>query len=116
MVEIKSLNTDKYYYINAYIDGIRVGKLGIEYCGSKKIHINYVITSESHTGKGIATMLLNKAIETFKTYEISLTVVPMPRKGENLKYRTIKGLTEFYGKFGFKRTDDPCFVKMILNN
>lgn len=116
MVEIKTLSTKKYYYVNAYIMGVRVGKLGIEYCGSNKIHINYIITSESYTGKGIATMLLNNIIEKFKGYEISLLVVPMPREAENIKYRTVKGLTEFYNKFGFKRTGDPCLVKMVLKN
>jgi predicted GNAT family acetyltransferase len=116
MVEIKIIGTGHYYYINAYINEERVGKLGMEYKGNNKIHINYVNTDIKHTDKGIATMMLNKAIETFKGYEISLLVKPMPRDGENIKYRTTKGLVEFYKKFGFERTEDPCLTTMILKN
>jgi ribosomal protein S18 acetylase RimI-like enzyme len=116
MVKIKIFSTDCYYYINAYINEDRVGKLGIEYKGDNKIHINYVNTDIKHTGEGIATMMLNKAIEIFKGYEISLLVKPMPRIGEKIKYTTTKGLIEFYKKFGFERTEDPCLVTMILKN
>ena len=73
-------------------------------------------TDIKHTGEGIATMMLNKAIEIFKGYEISLLVKPMPRIGEKIKYTTTKGLMEFYKKFGFERTDDPCLTTMILKN
>jgi len=114
MIKLEHFKKGNYYYINAYSGDTRVGKLGIEYRGSQNIHINYVITSVSYTGKGIATMMINKAIELFKGYDISLYVVPMPRSEEKIKYKTIKGLSEFYNKFGFVRTDDPCLVEMIL--
>jgi ribosomal protein S18 acetylase RimI-like enzyme len=115
-IRLETFSTSAYHYVNAYSDSVRVGKLGIEDKGNHKVHINYVSTDIKHTGKGIATMMLNKAIEMFKGYEISLMVKPMPRTGENIKYRTTKGLVEFYKKFGFVRTDDPCLVTMILKN
>ena len=116
-IRLETLKSGVYIYINAYDnDGVRVGKLGIEDKGNNKVHINYVVTNISCTGRGIATMLLNKVIEIFKGYEISLLVKPMPRDNENIKYKTVKGLREFYSKFGFVRTDDPCLVTMILKN
>lgn len=116
MIRLETLKSGVYNYINAYDDGVRVGKLGIEDKGNNKVHINYVVTNISCTGKGVATMLLNKAIEIFKGYEISLLVKPMPRDKENIKYKTVKGLREFYEKFGFVITNDPCLPTMILKN
>jgi GNAT superfamily N-acetyltransferase len=116
MIRLEIINTGVYHYINAYSGCDRVGKLGIEDKGNNKLHINYVNTNIKYTGKGIATMMLNKVIDTFKGYEISLLVKPMPRDGENIKYRTTKGLVEFYKKFGFERTDDPCLTTMVLKN
>lgn len=117
-IRIESSSSDKYFYLNAYLPNVesRVGKLGIEYKGDKSVKIIYVITDINHTGCGIATALLNRAIETFKGYEIKLNVVPMPRQGESLNHRTTTGLVNFYKKFGFERTDDPCFVEMIKKN
>ena len=115
-IRFETFSTGEYHYVNVYNDNVRVGKLGMEDKGNNKVHINYVSTDIKHTGKGIATMMLKKTIEMFKGYEISLLVKPMPREGENLKYRTTKGLIKFYKKFGFVRTDDPCLVTMILKN
>ena len=113
MIKIETNSTKCYYHVNAYNDCVRVGKLGVEYQGDKKAYITYVVTNVNYTGKGIATMMLNKAIEDFKGYELSLIVKPMPRDGEEIKYRTTKGLIEFYKKFGFERTSDPVVPKMI---
>ena len=117
-IRIESSSSDKYFYLNAYLPTVeeRVGKLGIEYKGDKSVKIIYVITDIHHTGCGIATALLNRAIEIFKGYEIKLNVVPMPREGESLNHRTTTGLVNFYKKFGFERTNDPCFVLMIKKN
>ena len=114
MLELKTLNTKKYFYINAYLSNVeeRVGKLAVEYKGNKSVKIIYVITDINYTGQGIATAMLNKAIELFKGYTIALNVVPMPREGESINHRTTTGLVNFYKKFGFVRTDDPCFVEM----
>ena len=116
MIKLDEFRVGKIYHINAYKDNEMVGKLGVEDKGNNKVYITYVKTDIKHTCKGIATMLLNRAIEVFKGYEITLLVMPMPRTGEKLEYRTTKGLIEFYKKFGFERTDDPCLPKMILKN
>ena len=83
MIKLEVVKTEKYCYINAYLDGEteRVGKLGVEYKGEKRAKIIYVITNIKHTGIGIATEMLNKAIELFKGYELKLNVVPMPLEG-----------------------------------
>ena len=116
MIKLEEFKVGDYYHINAYDDCVMVGKLGVEDKGNNKVYITYVSTNIEYTGKGIATMLLNRAIEVFKGCEIKLLVRPMPRTGENIKYRTTKGLIEFYKKFGFERTDDPCLSTMILKN
>ena len=118
--KISIRHTEKYCYIDAINqDGVRIGKLGIdkynvEYpryahlCnGNKLVKIVYVITDITHTGNGVATALLNAALEEFNGYNIYLNVVPMPRQGESIKHRFTKGLTEFYEKFGFVRCEEP---------
>lgn len=112
-MKIETFNHDKYHYINVYNGCDRIGKLGIEDRGDNKVHINYVVTNLKYTRKGVATLMINKAIEMFKEREISLTVKPMPRTGENEKYTTVRGLCEFYKKFGFEKTYDPCVPTMI---
>jgi len=112
-MKIETFSHDKYHYINIYNGCVRVGKLGIEDRGDNKVHINYVVTNLRYVGKGIATLMINKAIEMFKEREISLMVKPMPRSGENIKYATVKGLVSFYEKFGFKKTDDPILTIMV---
>ena len=112
---IEVIKTEKYCYFNAYLGSNqdRVGKLAIEYMGDKKGKIIYVITTPSHIGQGIATALLNRAIGEFKDYELYLNVIPMPRKGESINHRSVKGLSKFYEKFGFEKTSDPCVPTMI---
>ena len=102
----------QYCYINAYVDGNsgRIGKLGVKYVGSKKAKVIYIFTRPRYTNKGVATAMLNKAIEEFSDYELTLNIVPMPREGEKI---TVKGLANFYEKFGFLRTDDICLPTMI---
>ena len=125
---IKVKETPKFCFIDAVNDeGVRIGKVGIEYsdeypryakhCNGKRLaKIIYVSTSISSCGKGVATELLNTAIDLFEDYNLYLTVVPMPREGESLNHRTTTGLVNFYKKFGFERTNDPCFVLMIKKN
>ena len=112
---IEVIKSERYCYFNAYIGSStdRIGKLAVEYMGDKKGKIIYVITNPSHIGKGVATALMNKAIEEFKDYELSLNVIPMPRKCESINHRTVRGLTNFYEKFGFERISEPCVPTMI---
>lgn len=109
---LEVIKSEQYCYINAYVDGNseRIGKLGIEYKGDKKAKIIYVFTSPRYTNKGVATAMLNKAIEEFSDYELTLNIVPMPREGERI---TVRDLNDFYEKFGFRRTDDICLPTMI---
>ena len=116
MVKLEEFRVGEIYHINAYDECRVVGKLGIEDKGNNKAYMTYVRTDIEYTGRGIATMLIKRAIDIFKGYEIKLLVKPMPRTGENMKYKTTKGLIEFYKKFGFERTDDPCLTTMILKN
>lgn len=124
-IEVK--RTPKFCYINAMCetDG-RIGKLGIEFTddypkyqkhciGKKTAKIIYVITSLSHCGNGIATELLDTAIDFFgDEYNLYLNVIPMPRQGESLNHRDVKGLTKFYSKFGFEICEsDVCTRTMI---
>ena len=121
------VNSSKdFTYINVYdTKNERVGKLGIEFtgeyqryskwCNGDKIaKIIYVVTNISACGNGIATAMLNKAIEIFPDYNLYLNVVPMPRDGEAINHRSVRGLMNFYEKFGFiKCDDDVCMTTMI---
>lgn len=112
---IETIKTEQYCYLNAYIGNgsERVGKLAVEYFGENKAKIIYVITDLKHVDHGVATALMNKAIKEFETYDLWLNVIPMPRDSENIKHRTVRGLCEFYKKFGFEKTYDPCVPTMI---
>ena len=123
---IQVQETPKFCFIDAVNDkGVRIGKVGIEYsdeypryakhCNGKRLaKIIYVSTSISQCGKGVATELLNTAIEFLEDYNLYLTVVPMPREGESIKHRTVKGLMEFYSKFGFERCDSDVIVPTMI--
>ena len=121
-------NTQNFCYINA-IDTVtkeRIGKLCIEFNSDDSVRykdicvgnnigkIIYVITNISACGHGVATSMLNKAIELFNDYNLYLNVVPMPRQSENKKFRNKKGLMRFYKKFGFVHyTEDICVTTMF---
>lgn len=119
-------DSGKYCYINAINkDGVRIGKLGIEYsdeypryakhCNGKRIaKIIYVITNVSACGQGVATELLNTAIELLEHYNLYLNVIPMPREGDSLKHRTVKGLIDFYSKFGFVRCESDTITPTMI--
>ena len=113
MIVLREFTIGSFYHINAYEGNEEVGRLGIEIKDIGKVYLTYVSTDIKHTNKGIATKLLNRAIEVFNDCEIKLLVKPMPRDGEKIEYRTTKGLIEFYKKFGFERTDDPLMPTMI---
>lgn len=122
---IQVIKTKRYCYINAISDktGDRIGKLCIDlesedsnrYKTNKPIgKIILVSTSQSACGNGVATALLDKAIELFNDYTLYLNVVPLPRTNENPKYTSKTGLMNFYSKFGFKRYNkDICVTTMI---
>ena len=107
-----------YYYFLAYNEEKNViGKLSIdiknaEYgrfadrCVETKIaKIILVRTAINYCGNGIATAMLKRALETFSEWNLYLNVVPLPREGEEIKYRSVKGLKDFYSKFGFEQCE-----------
>lgn len=125
---IEVIETAKYCYINAidYNTKERIGKLCIEFNSGDSVRyknicvgnnigkIIYVITNISACGNGVATSMLNKAIELFNDYNLYLNVVPMPRQSENKKFKNKNGLIRFYKKFGFVHyTEDICVTTMF---
>lgn len=119
---IEVIQTPRYCYINAISNDTneRIGKVCIDLnsedsnrykCQKKLAKIILVWTSFTYLGKGIATALLNKTVETLNDYSLYLNVVPVRR---NDKDKDKNELIRFYSKFGFKRyKEDICTVTMI---
>lgn len=121
-MNIEVLKTSKYCYINAISDNTQIGKVCIDLesedatryekaCKGKVAKIILVSTSENWCGHGIATKLLNKAIEILNDYNLYLNVIPLKR---NSRDKDKNDLIKFYTKFGFKNyNDDICVTTMI---
>ena len=121
-LEITTIKTVRYCYINATFNGERVGKVCIDLdaddanryvkaYGGNFAKIVIVETSSAYRGTGIATAMLNKAIEVLKDYNLYLNVIPMKRDDED---KDKDQLINFYSKFGFKKYDaDICTTTMI---
>lgn len=121
-LKITTIKTVRYCYINAIFNDERVGKLCIDLdaddanryvkaYGGNFAKIVLVETSSAYRGMGIATAMLNKAIEVLKDYNLYLNVIPMKRDdGDKDKDQLIN----FYSKFGFKKyEDDICTTTMV---
>jgi ribosomal protein S18 acetylase RimI-like enzyme len=121
-LKITTIKTVRYCYINATFNGERVGKVCIDLdaddanryvkaYGGNFAKIIIVETSSAYRGMGIATAMLNKAIEVLNDYNLYLNVIPMKRDdGDKDKNQLI----DFYSKFGFKKYDaDICTTTMI---
>ena len=123
--KIEIVKTNKYCYFNAVKDGERIGKLCIDLdsddatryikkFGGKFAKIIIVSTSPRYVGQGIATALLNKAIETLRGWNLYLNVIPLKRSTDD---KDRDQLIKFYSKFGFERYDeDLCTITMIKMN
>lgn len=120
---IEVIKSSRYCYINAIADDInkRIGKLCIDLdsedanryidSNNKAAKIIIVHTNSNACGNGIATSLLNKAIELYNNYNLYLSVIPL-RSGNKDKDKN--DLINFYGKFGFKKYEkDICLTTMI---
>ena len=122
---IEVIRTNKYCYINAISNetGERIGKVCIDldsedatrynniHIGKNTGKIILVSTVPSACGNGIATSLLNKAIEIFDNYILYLNVVPLRRTNKD---KDKNELIKFYSKFGFIKYDgDICTTTMI---
>ncbi len=125
---LKVTRSERYLYINAYLDGERIGKLGVDfeveysrfanYCvGDKLAKIVYVFTNESYGYCGVATKMLRRVVEELKGYNLYLDVIPTIRKHGLSKSQTVEGATqglvEFYGKFGFRKVKESCATTMF---
>ena len=120
--DIDVVKTYRYCYINARYNGERIGKLCVDLDSEDvtrytKVHkgkfakIILVSTSEKFVGRGVATALMNKAIETLKDYNLYLNVISLKRNDND---KDKHQLMEFYKKFGFKQYDDDiCTTTMI---
>lgn len=121
---IEVIQSSRFCYINAISDETneRIGKVCIDlnsedvtryekaYKG-KFAKIILISTSINACGYGVATTLLNKAIDILNDYNLYLNVVPLKR---NDKDKDKNGLIDFYSKFGFIRyNEDICTTTMI---
>ena len=124
--EIKESKGNGYHYFLAYNENDEIiGKLTInvknaeygrfsELCvGTKIAKIVLVWTALSYCGNGVATSLLNRALERFSKWNLYLNICPLWRIGENIKYRYVAGLRDFYSKFGFEKVNDVCTPTMF---
>ena len=120
---IEVIKTSKYCYINAISDNNeRIGKVCIDLKSEdatryeniykrKLAKIILVSTAVNVCGKGIATALLNKTIDTLSDYNLYLNVIPLKRNNND---KDKLGLINFYSKFGFvKYKGDICITTMI---
>lgn len=122
---ISVIKSSKYCYAFATNDADeRIGKLCIDLdCEDvnryKKVYngkfakIILVSTTINACGKGIATALLNKTIDTLSDYNLYLNVIPLKRNNND---KDKLELINFYSKFGFvKYKGDICITTMIRN-
>ena len=74
-----------------------------EYCNGngKLMVIKLVLVHQKYAGNGIATALIQKALEIYKDYNFVLLVCPCAHMAMN-----VDQLQEFYSKFGFVRTGE----------
>jgi len=85
-----------------------------DYCNSDKIaRIVRVETSPSYVGRGFGTMVMKKTLEYLDKlgYNSYLLVSPQTREKDVL--RTVADLKAFYGKFGYKSTEEllPTMIR-----
>lgn len=121
-LKITIIKTVRYCYINAIFNDERVGKVCIDLdpddanryekaFGGKFAKVVIVETSPSYSGKGVATAMLNKAIETLSDYNLYLNVIPMKRNDSD---KDKAQLIKFYSKFGFEKYEgDICTTTMV---
>ena len=119
---VEVIKSGRYCYVNAVLSGERIGKVCVDMnpddssryvktYGGRFAKIVIVETSQRHTGKGIATSLLNKTLEVLKDRNLYLNVIPQKRTGNDMDRNR---LIAFYSKFGFERYEaDICTVTMV---
>ena len=120
--DITVTKTNKYCYFNAVLNGERIGKVCVDLnsddanryvkaYGGKFAKVVLVETSPKYCGQGVATAMLNKAIEALSDYNLYLNVIPQRRNDAD---KDKNQLIDFYSKFGFKKyEDDICTTTMV---
>ena len=124
-MNIKYLHYNDNFYIYALDKGIQLGVIVLdincieyprykEYCnGNKFAKIVRVETNPNYVGKGIASKLINLAINKFNDYNFVLLCSPSKRNVDNDTLKTPSDLMMFYSKFGFVRTNEflPTMIR-----
>lgn len=86
-----------------------------EYCnGNKLAKIIRVETNPNYIGQGIASTLIQNAIEKYKDYNFVLLCSPQKRLEDTDTLTTVKDLQMFYSKFGFVKTNEllPTMIRI----
>ena len=113
------------HYIRAYEwNGECLGKIVLKFtddyprykhlCNGKNLlEITRVEAKATHTNQGVATALLNEAINRYKDYNMVLLCSPQPREGGCDTLKSVIDLKKFYEKFGFKKTGEllPTMIR-----
>ena len=119
---ISTIKTVRYCFINATLGDERIGKVCIDLdsddanryekaYGGKFAKVVLVETSPKYCGQGVATAMLNKAIEALSDYNLYLNVIPLKRNSAD---KDKSQLIDFYSKFGFRKYEgDICVSTMV---
>ena len=81
--------------------------------GEKLLNITRVETKATHTNEGIASALINEAINRYKEYNMVLLCSPQKREGDCDTLKSVTDLKKFYEKFGFRKTGEllPTMIR-----
>lgn len=81
--------------------------------GEKLLNITRVETKATHTNEGVASALINEAINRYKDYNMVLLCSPQPREGGCDTLKSVIDLKKFYEKFGFRKTGEllPTMIR-----
>ena len=80
--------------------------------GEKLLNITRVETKATHTNEGVASALINEAINRYKDYNMVLLCSPQPREGGCDTLKSVIDLKKFYEKFGFRKTGELLPTKI----
>ena len=120
--DIKVIKTDQYCYVSAKSNDEIIGSVCVNLNSDDSIRfvkrysgkfakIVLVQTSGNYTRQGVATALLNKAIEVLKDYNLFLNVIPKKRNDSD---KDKNQLIDFYSKFGFERYEDDILMTTMV--
>lgn len=81
--------------------------------GEKLLNITRVETKATYTNEGVASALINEAINRYKDYNMVLLCSPQKREGDYDTLKSVTDLKKFYEKFGFRKTGEliPTMIR-----